>query len=126
MDLNQTLALALDPTLLLKQQGLDADPWQRDFLFCQDKRILLNCSRGAGKSRATSALALHTALFQAPALVVLISRGQRQSIELFRYVKQAYNAIGRPGETVTENLSTLEFQNGSRIVALPGREETIR
>ena len=71
---------------------MDADPWQREFLFRQDGHLLLNCCCGAGKSRVTSALALHTALFQPGSLTLLISRAQRQSMELFRYVKQGYSA----------------------------------
>lgn len=66
--------LALDPALLLRAQGLVADPWQRRFLLSPSRRLLLLCSRGAGKSRATSALALHTALFLHRSLTLLISR----------------------------------------------------
>jgi hypothetical protein len=126
MDPTKALALALDPSLILVAQGFTPDPWQRDLLFSGDRRILLNCSRGAGKSRTTSALALHTALFTPGALVLLISRAQRQSLELFRYVKQGYGAVGRPIPTVKETETQIEFANGSRIVSLPGKEETIR
>jgi hypothetical protein len=120
------LALALDPTRILTAQGLTPDAWQRDFLFCQAQDVLLNCSRGAGKSRVTSALALHTALFRRRALVLLVSRSLRQATELFRYVKQGYSALERPHAAVKDNDCQLELDNGSRIVALPGREETIR
>jgi phage terminase large subunit-like protein len=58
--------------------------------------VLLNCSRGAGKSRVTSALALHTALFRRRSLVLLVSRSLRQATELFRYVKLGFAAVGRP------------------------------
>jgi hypothetical protein len=126
MNLQEQLALALDPTLILKAQGMDPDPWQRDFLLCQSRYILLNCCRGAGKTRTTSALALHTALFQPKSLTLLISKAQRQAKELLRYVKQGYRAIGRPVDTVKENETELEYPNGSRIIALPGSEGTIR
>jgi len=122
----QALALMADPSLLLTAQGFDPDPWQRDLLFAPDRQILLLCSRGAGKSRSVSALALHTALFQAGALVLLVSPSQRQSVELFRYVKQGFQALARPLDTLKENETTLEFGNGSRVVCLPGREGTIR
>jgi hypothetical protein len=121
-----TLALALDPTNILLAQGLTPDPWQRELLLSTSPAILLNCSRGAGKSRTTSALALHTALFRPPSLVLLISRSQRQAGELFRYVKQGYRAVGRPVKAVKETETQLELANGSRIVCLPGTEETIR
>jgi hypothetical protein len=70
----ELLTLAQGPTLIPKAQGMDAEPWQREFLFRQDGHLLLNCCRGAGKSRVTSALALHTALFQPGSLTLLISR----------------------------------------------------
>src|SRR5262249_31119813 len=38
----------------------------------------------------------------------------------------AYGALGRPVPAVKDNESELELQNGGRVVALPGREGTIR
>jgi Terminase large subunit, T4likevirus-type, N-terminal len=122
----EMLALALDPCRMLAALGFAADPWQKELLGSTAPAILLNCSRGAGKSRTVSILALHTALFQPSSLVLLISRSQRQSGELYRYVKQAYSALGRPVPAVKETETQMELQNGSRIVSLPGNEETIR
>src|SRR4051794_20671486 len=126
MTKSRLLAAALDPALLLRAQGLTADPWQREVLCCPSRYILLNCSRGAGKTRVTSALALHTALFAPGSQVLLVSRSQRQAVELLRYVKQGYRALGRPGQVTRYNETCVEFRTGSRITALPGREETIR
>jgi hypothetical protein len=120
------LALALDPARMLTAQGLTPDAWQRELLFSNARDVLLCCSRGAGKSRVTSALALHTGLFKPRSLVLLVSRSLRQATELFRYVKEGYRALDRPIEALKENECQLEFRNRSRIVALPGREETIR
>jgi hypothetical protein len=89
--------------------------------------MLLLCSRQAGKSLTAAALALRTALLEVGALVLLLSPTERQSGELFRdKVKRLYNALGRPVATVAETALTMELANGSRIVALPGKEETIR
>jgi hypothetical protein len=122
----EAFALALDPARILTAQGLTPDTWQRDFLRSRSRHILLCCSRGAGKSRATSALALHTALFRPGSQILLLSRAQRQALELFRYVKQGYRALGETLATVRDTTSLIELANGSRLVALPGREETIR
>src|SRR5262249_28848824 len=75
----RSFAVGLDPALILRAQGLDADPWQRDFLRCADRRVLLNCCRQSGKSTAVAARALHTALFAPRSLVLLLSPTQRQS-----------------------------------------------
>jgi Terminase large subunit, T4likevirus-type, N-terminal/Terminase RNaseH-like domain len=119
-------ALGLDPGLVFRALGQTADAWQRDLLFAPDRQILLNCCRQAGKSTTVAALAIHTALFQRGSLILILSPTQRQSHELFRKILDAYNALGRPIAPASETLSHLELANGSRIVALPGREHTVR
>jgi hypothetical protein len=103
-----------------------ADPWQREFLVCNTPRILLNCTRGAGKSRITGNKAYHHALFQNNALVLLVSRSQRQALELFNYVKDAHRAMGKAVRLLKETETQLRLENQSRIVCVPSREETIR
>jgi len=121
------IKLGLDPSEILRAQGMDPDPWQVEVLRSNHKRLLLNCSRGAGKSRTCSAIALHTALFQPESLCLLLSRSQRQSGELFRYVKQGYQSLkGLSVKATAISATQLELSNGSRIVCLPGKEETIR
>ncbi len=90
MDPQLALATTLDPSLILSAMGLTPDPWQREFLMCSANRIMLNCSRGAGKSRVTSIKAVHRALFTSNSLTLLVSRAQRQAQELLRYTKQAF------------------------------------
>jgi hypothetical protein len=118
--------VALDPSRILSACGLTPDPWQRDLLLARDRQVLLNCSRQSGKSTAVSALALHTALFTPGALVLLLSPSQRQSAEIFRKVRDAFGALGRPLPATYESQLRLELANGSRVLCLPGREETIR
>lgn len=120
------LALALDPVLLAEQAGIVCDPWQARFLRSTSKRILLNCHRQSGKSTVTAAKAVHTATFEDDALVLLLSPGLRQSQELFRKCLDFYKAANRPGPPDAESALRLELENGSRIIALPGTENTIR
>jgi hypothetical protein len=126
MSPSELLSVALDPSRILAAQELTPDPWQRELLLSASPRILLNCSRGAGKSRVCSALALHTALFRPDSLVLLLSRALRQAVELLRYVKQGWKSLGRPLRADRHNETLLELENGSRLVSLPGREETLR
>jgi hypothetical protein len=59
--------------------------------------------------------------------VLLLSPTLRQSGELFKdKVRRLYHALGKPVPVVQETQLTLELANGSRIIALPGEEETIR
>lgn len=121
------LALALDPALLFERiNGAVPDPWQAQLLRSPSRRSILNCSRQAGKSTSTACLALHTALYAPGALVLLLSRALRQSQELFRKVLSGYRALGRPIAPEAESALQLELETGSRIIALPGNEATIR
>jgi hypothetical protein len=120
------LAAALDPVVFAEQTGLVPDAWQADVLRSRAMRLLLNCSRQVGKSTTTAVLALHTALYEAPALVLLLSPSLRQSQELFAKVLAAYRRLGRPVPAEAENKLSLELESGSRILALPGKEGTVR
>jgi hypothetical protein len=126
----QTLALALDPALLFELRGFAPDPWQRQLLRSTVPRILLNCCRQAGKSTTVAALALHTALFSPGSLVLLLSRSQRQSSELFRKVVDFYQAVEshalKTAGVAARSALRLELTNGSRVISLPGHEGTIR
>jgi hypothetical protein len=85
------------------------------------------CCRQSGKSTVAAALALKAALLNPGSLVLLLSPTLRQSGELFKdKVRRLYNALGRPVATKQDTQLTMELANGSRIVALPGDEQTIR
>jgi hypothetical protein len=119
--------LRQDPAGVMREAGMDPDPWQTTLLRSSSKRMLLLCGRQNGKSTVAAALALRDALLHAPALVLLLSPTQRQSGELFRdKVLRLYNALGRPVPTVQESALTMQLANRSRIISLPGDEETIR
>lgn len=124
--LASNLSLALDPALAMREVGMAPDPWQERLLRSSANRQLLLCTRQAGKSTTTATLALHEALFRPRALVLLLSPSLRQSQELFRKVTGAYHALGRIIPATLENSLRLELCNGSRIISLPGKEETVR
>ena len=120
------LSRALDPALIATDAGITPDPWQAALLRTRPRRSLLLCSRQAGKSTVTALTALDTAIYQAPALVLLVSPSQRQSAELFRTVMIFHSKLeGAPALTM-ESVLRAEMTNGSRILALPGTERTIR
>jgi hypothetical protein len=126
MALASDLAVALDPVLLAEQAGITPDPWQADVLRSRASRLLLNCARQSGKSLTTAGLAVHTAVYVPGSLTLLLSPAERQSKELFRKAVGLYRALGRPVPADSETTLWLDLANGSRIVALPGTEGTIR
>lgn len=126
LELAQRPPEALDPVLLAVAAGTPPDPWQEGVLHSTAPRLLLNCCRQSGKSTITAVLAVHQAVYTSASLVLLVSPTQRQSGELFRKCLQVYRSLGRPIPSESETALSLELENGSRIVSLPGKEGTIR
>jgi hypothetical protein len=120
------MACRLDPSLLMELAGLRPDPWQRRALRSTARRALILAARQTGKSECVSIIALREAIFNPGSLVLLVSRSARQSLELFRRVTVNYERMGRPVECVKLLASSLTLRGGSRILALPGKPETIR
>lgn len=117
---------AADPVLLARRAGLAPDPWQADVLRSTAHQLILNVTRQGGKSTVSSVRALHKALHTPASLVLLLAPAYRQSKELFRKVQSAYNALRSSVRVESESALEMEFVNRSRIVALPGKEATIR
>jgi hypothetical protein len=111
---------------LFKLAGMTPDPWQGRQLCSTASRVLLLCSRQAGKSTTAAGLALGEALLTPRSTVLLLSPSQRQSGELFKKVTGLYAALGCPVPALSETATQLQLANGSRIISLPGTEATIR
>ncbi len=117
---------AHDPVMLAERAGIRPDPWQQDILRSDARQTIMLVTRQGGKSTVSSIRALHCAEYEPGSLVLLLAPSYRQSKELFRKVKDAYGALPNPSPLASESALEMEFDNGSRIVALPGKEETIR
>jgi hypothetical protein len=110
---------------VMRNLGLEPDPWQVEVLEAGHPRLLLNCCRQAGKSTVVALLALVEAIFIPATKVLLVSRSHRQSTELFRIVTDFFRRLKTPFEE-RQTREELQLSNLSRIVCLPCREETIR
>jgi len=121
------ISLALDPIQFMADSfGMVPDTWQANLLRNQPDNTLLLCSRQSGKSTVSAALSLYRATFYKKSLVLIISASLRQAEELFRKVKSGLSHVTALHQIVRENQSMLELSNGSRIISLPGREDTVR
>ncbi len=117
-----------DAVLMARRAGITPDAWQSDLLRSDAKQLILNCSRQSGKSTISAVLGVHQAIYTPGSLVLLLSPSLRQSQELFRKVKDVFVALQSPytPQIAEESNLRLELDNGSRIIALPGTEQTIR
>jgi hypothetical protein len=120
------LRLALDRVSFARALGLEPDPWQERLLRSSSDRVLLNCCRQSGKSTMTGIVALHRALYHPGSLILCLAPALRQSQELFAKIAGFYRDLGRPVSPVAERKLSLELENRSRIITLPGSEKTIR
>jgi hypothetical protein len=126
VSLAEDLKLALDRVSFVRALGLKPDPWQEVLLRSISERVLLNCCRQSGKSTMSGIIALHRALYRPGSLILCLAPALRQSQELFGKVLGFYRDLGRPIPAQAERKLSLELENDSRIVTLPGSEKTIR
>jgi Terminase large subunit, T4likevirus-type, N-terminal len=126
MLISHDLARNLDASLFAEAAGIIPDVWQSDLLRVRPRRALLCCSRQSGKTTVTALLGLHTSLYQSNALTVVVSPSQRQSAELLRTVKNLHAHLDDATPLRSESVLKLEWENGSRLLALPGTEKTVR
>jgi Terminase large subunit, T4likevirus-type, N-terminal len=118
--------MALDPARMMTAAGLKPDDWQARVLRSSAPRMLLNCSRQSGKSTVTGALASHTALYEPGSLILILAQAQRQAEELHRKCRVMLGAHPSVPRLLADSVEEMELSNGSRIVALPSKEATIR
>jgi hypothetical protein len=126
VSLAEDLKLALDRVAFAERLGILPDRWQQDLLQSSSDRMLLNCCRQSGKSTMTAIVALHRALYYPGSLTLRLAPALRQSQELFGKVLGFYRDLDRPVPAQAERRLSLELDNESRIVTLPGSEKTIR
>ncbi len=103
---------------------MELDAWQREALRSRAQRLLMNCCRQSGKSTLSALIAVHQAAYHPGSLVLLISPSLRQSGELFRKCLDSYRALVDYVPPEAESALRLELQNGSRIISLPGRDDS--
>src|SRR5262249_16428316 len=126
ISLGQDFARALDTVILARDCGITPDVVQARLLTSPARRLLVNCCRQWGKSTTTALMALHEAIYSAPAMIVLVSPSQPQSTELFKKIHSFWERLPGAPEAKQETLTRMELSNGSRIVSLPGSEKTVR
>ena len=121
------VAYQLDPVLWVRDILGVVEPtrWQEDFLRApRGASILALTARQCGKTTTAAWGMAHAALFSPGSLSVVACPAQRQSAEAVRRVREAVIKAG--GELEADNTFTLELTTGSRVMALPGSDDSIR
>src|SRR4051812_2716044 len=120
------LAYRIDPALWVRKiLCVEPTKWQEDFLRApQGASILALTARQCGKTTTAGWGMAHAALFFPGSLSVVACPAQRQSAEAVRRVREAVLKAG--GKLEADNVYGLELKNGSRVLALPGSDDSVR
>jgi hypothetical protein len=122
----EAAAYRLDPALWVREiLHIEPTPWQETFLRAKrGASLLVLTARQIGKTTAASWAMAHTMVFTPASLSVVACPAQRQSAEAVRRVRDALVTAGAVFKS--ENVYGLELDNGSRVLALPGSDDSIR
>jgi len=120
------IAYRLDPALWVREQlKINPMPWQDTFLRApRGASLIALTARQVGKTTVVAWAMAHTALIQPGSLSVIACPAQRQSGEAVRLVHGCLETVGASFKS--DNVYGLELDNGSRVLALPGSDDSIR
>ena len=118
-------AIRENPASLFAAMKWQADPWQAQYLAERSGRTLLLCCRRAGKSVTSAARTLAHCSTNRDALAMVFTPTLRQSMEYVRHVRQFDRAVGHPVKLVRSAGTILEWANGSRLMAMPDRQQGV-
>ncbi len=120
------VAYRIDPALWVRQV-LRVTPtgWQEQFLRApRGASILALTARQVGKTTTAAWALAQTMIFFPGSLSVIACPAQRQSAEAVRRVRGMLMKVG--AELKSDHVYGLELHNGSRVLALPGSDDSIR
>jgi hypothetical protein len=126
MTKREELAYRIDPVLWVRHElGVEPAEWQQQFLRApKGASIIALTARQVGKTTTAAWAIAHYMLFTPGGLSVIACPSQRQSAEAVRRVRDFLIKVG--AEFRTDNVYALELKNGSRVLALPGSDDSIR
>jgi hypothetical protein len=120
------IAYRLDPVPWVTNViGVTPEPWQETFLRApQGSSLLALTARQVGKTTTAAWAIAHAMLFRPGSLSVVACPAQRQSAEAVRKVREILAKTG--AALKSDNVYALELENASRVLALPGSDDSIR
>jgi hypothetical protein len=109
--------------LFIEATGNDPLPWQEDYLRETKDTIVLK-GRQVGASTTSGVVAIRRARYWPGSLIAIVSPSLKQSTEVKERAKAGLLALGE--HLVRDSSSTLELDNRSRILSLPGSAKSVR
>jgi hypothetical protein len=121
-----SLAYKLDPALWVKDVvKIEPAPWQRRFMSApRGASILALTARQVGKTTTAAWAIAHQMMFFPGSLSIIVCPAQRQSAEAVRRIREVL--LTTNAEFANDNVYGLELKNGSRVMALPSTDDSVR
>lgn len=96
--------------------------------YLTNKEIVMNTSRQAGKTSAATVIILHFALFNKNKDIAILANKGSQAREILSRIQMAYEYLPEflKGGVKQWNKGSVEFENGSKIVAAASSSTAIR
>jgi Terminase large subunit, T4likevirus-type, N-terminal len=120
------LAYTIDPALWVqKRLGVTPSDWQSQFLRAPaGASLIVLTARQVGKTTVAGWAIAHFMLYNPGGLSVIACPSHRQSVEAVRRVKE--HLLTLEVKLKVDNVYSLELESGSRVLALPGSDDSIR
>lgn len=116
-----------DPSIFAQNAlGIHLYPHQREFCAARQRVVVMIAGRGAGKSTASRVFALYTACRRPNHTVLVVSSGQRMSSDFGKRINDLIESSKIKNMVKSASASRIELEDGSCIVLLPAKPETIR
>lgn len=110
-----------DPVLFAEViLGIHLHEGQKKILRCKDRFISVRAARRFGKSYVFSTYAAWAVCTQENFRVIVISRIMRQSLEMFKTIKQIIMNSPMAESVVRCTMTEIVLSNGSQVQSLPG------
>ena len=126
MNTHREIAYRLDPVLWVREVlGETPRSWQEKFLrAARGQDTLLLTARQIGKTTVAAWGMAHTAIFKPGSLSVVACQNQNRSAEAVRKVRAMVLKAG--AKLKNDSARSVELENGSRVLALPGSDDSAR
>lgn len=111
---------------LAAEMGLALDDWQRRVLASAHRRKICLVGRQGGKGVIGTLATIEKMVGDAGSKTVVLAPTEDQSKRLLSRIKEAYARLSAAPRIVTDAVNEFQLINGSRVLAMPGSERSIR
>ena len=114
------------PEFALETLKFPIDAIQQEILATTNRRVVICSCRQSGKSTTGAIKALHHGCSNPGSLTLIASRSLRQSGELLGKIIDFAKLLDLPIRRAPRHPDSLLLPNGARIIALPGKPDSLR